>query len=42
MKAQVEKMVYGGDGLVRIGERAVFIPFTLPGEMVELDDQDAP
>lgn len=42
MKARVEKMVYGGDGLVRIGERAVFVPFTLPGEVVEFDNESKP
>jgi 23S rRNA (uracil1939-C5)-methyltransferase len=38
---EIEKLVYGGDGLARLqpdseGRRmAVFIPFTLPGEQVE-------
>ncbi len=40
MKLQIEKMVYGGSGLARQIEgehagRTVFVPFTLPGELVE-------
>jgi len=40
MKLQIEKAVYGGAGLAHQTEgadagRAVFIPFTLPGELVE-------
>lgn len=40
MKLQIEKAVYGGSGLARQTEgddagRAVFVPFTLPGELVE-------
>jgi 23S rRNA (uracil1939-C5)-methyltransferase len=37
MKLQIEKMVYGGAGLARdSGEgKTVFVPFTLPGEVVE-------
>src|ERR1700738_1800365 len=40
MKLQIEKTVYGGAGLAHQtdGEhagRAVFVPFTLPGELVE-------
>jgi 23S rRNA (uracil1939-C5)-methyltransferase len=41
MELEIEKLVYGGDGLARLtpaGERrgkAVFVPFTLPGERVE-------
>lgn len=35
---QCEKMVYGGDCLGRLPDgRAVFIPFTLPGEVVEVE-----
>jgi 23S rRNA (uracil1939-C5)-methyltransferase len=40
-KLEIEKLVYGGDGLARLpadaqGRRmAVFVPFTLPGEQVE-------
>jgi 23S rRNA (uracil1939-C5)-methyltransferase len=40
MKLQIEKAVYGGAGLAHLTEgegagRAVFVPFTLPGELVE-------
>ena len=40
MKLQIEKPVYGGAGLAHQTEgegagKAVFVPFTLPGEMVE-------
>src|ERR1017187_9772644 len=32
----VEKLVYGGDGLGRLEGRAVLAPFVLPGERVRL------
>src|ERR1700722_2771591 len=40
MKLQIEKMVYGGAGLAHPTEGkgaagTVFVPFTLPGELVE-------
>lgn len=40
MTLQIEKVVYGGAGLAHTvedeaGGRAVFVPFTLPGELVE-------
>jgi 23S rRNA (uracil1939-C5)-methyltransferase len=40
MKLQIEKAVYGGSGIAHQTEgdgtgRAVFVPFTLPGEIVE-------
>ena len=40
MRLRIEKMVYGGSGLSHEAEgvdagRAVFVPFTLPGEVVE-------
>ena len=40
MKLQIEKEVYGGAGLAHQTEgegagRAVFVPFTLAGELVE-------
>ena len=49
MKLQIEKAVYGGPGLAHQTEgesagRAVFVPFTLPGELVEanlLEQKDA-
>src|SRR5215470_7468752 len=34
----VEKWVYGGAGLARIGGRVVLVPFTLPGEKVRIED----
>jgi 23S rRNA (uracil1939-C5)-methyltransferase len=43
MKLRIEKSVYGGDGLARIpadetasGGKTVFVPATLPGELVEV------
>jgi 23S rRNA (uracil1939-C5)-methyltransferase len=41
MKVRIEKVVYGGAGLARQSERedagkTVFVPFTLPGELVEV------
>jgi 23S rRNA (uracil1939-C5)-methyltransferase len=36
MKLRIEKAIYGGDGLARIpGGKTVFVPGTLPGELVE-------
>src|SRR5271155_4042111 len=35
MKLRIEKAIYGGAGLARAGGKAVFVPFTLPGELVE-------
>ena len=42
MRLQIEKIVYGGAGLAHQAEgveagRAVFVPFTLPGELVEAE-----
>jgi len=42
MKLPIEKVVYGGSGLAHISDgaaagRAIFVPFTLPGELVEAD-----
>jgi 23S rRNA (uracil1939-C5)-methyltransferase len=43
VKLRIEKAVYGGDGLARLPEgKAVFVPGTLPGELVEaaiIDDR---
>jgi 23S rRNA (uracil1939-C5)-methyltransferase len=43
MKLRIEKAIYGGDGLARIpmgdavaGGKTVFVPSTLPGELVEV------
>ncbi len=35
MKLQIEKCIYGGAGLARAEGKAIFVPFTLPGETVE-------
>lgn len=35
MKLRIEKPVYGGAGLARDEGKAIFVPFTLPGESVE-------
>ncbi len=35
MKFRIEKQVYGGAGLARHEGKAVFVPFTLAGELVE-------
>ncbi|MFT4112751.1 class I SAM-dependent RNA methyltransferase [Silvibacterium sp.] len=35
MKLTIEKAIYGGAGLARHEGKAVFVPFTLPGEVVE-------
>jgi 23S rRNA (uracil1939-C5)-methyltransferase len=35
VKLRIEKAVYGGSGLARAGGKAIFVPFTLPGEEVE-------
>lgn len=35
-RVTIEKLIYGGDALARIDRQAVFIPFALPGEEVEV------
>jgi 23S rRNA (uracil1939-C5)-methyltransferase len=35
MRLQIEKNIYGGAGLARAEGKAIFVPFTLPGEIVE-------
>ncbi|QNI33234.1 23S rRNA (uracil(1939)-C(5))-methyltransferase RlmD [Alloacidobacterium dinghuense] len=35
MRLEIEKCVYGGAGLARADGKAIFVPFTLPGEVVE-------
>ncbi len=37
MKLAIEKIVYGGAGLAHNGQETVFVPFTLPGEIVDAD-----
>jgi 23S rRNA (uracil1939-C5)-methyltransferase len=35
VRLHIEKAIYGGAGLARAEGKAVFVPFTLPGEVVE-------
>jgi 23S rRNA (uracil1939-C5)-methyltransferase len=35
MKLRIEKPIYGGAGLARHEGKAIFVPYTLPGEQVE-------
>lgn len=35
MKLRIEKAIYGGAGLARAEGKAVFVPFTLPGEQID-------
>ncbi len=37
MQVEIEKLVYGGEGLARREGRVVLAPFVLPGEVVELE-----
>jgi len=37
MQATIEKLVYGGSGLARTVEGVVFVPRTVPGDVVEID-----
>jgi 23S rRNA (uracil1939-C5)-methyltransferase len=37
VQIQVEKLVYGGDGLARADGEVVLLPFVLPGELVEME-----
>ncbi len=37
MEVKIEKLVYGGKGLGRIGEKACFVPFVIPDEVVEAE-----
>ena len=37
MKLRIEKPIYGGSGLARADGKAIFVPFTLPGEEVEAE-----
>ena len=37
MRVRIEKLVYGGEGLAHANGEAVFVPFVLPGEDVEVD-----
>ncbi len=35
MKLRIEKCIYGGAGLARADGKTIFVPYTLPGELVE-------
>ncbi|MGB6483723.1 MAG: 23S rRNA (uracil(1939)-C(5))-methyltransferase RlmD [Candidatus Acidiferrales bacterium] len=37
MRAKIEKLVYGGEGLAHEGAETLFVPFVLPGEEVEIE-----
>ncbi len=37
MQIEVEKIVFGGWGLGRLNGKAVFVPYVLPGEVVEIE-----
>lgn len=37
MRVKIEKLVYGGEGLAHKNGEAVFVPFVLPGEEVEIE-----
>ncbi|MGH9732438.1 MAG: 23S rRNA (uracil(1939)-C(5))-methyltransferase RlmD [Candidatus Acidiferrales bacterium] len=37
MRVKIEKLVYGGEGLAHANGEAVFVPFVLPGEEVEIE-----
>jgi 23S rRNA (uracil1939-C5)-methyltransferase len=36
MKVQIEKLIYGGEGLAHHNGSTVFVPFVLPQEIVEV------
>ena len=37
MKLRIEKQIYGGSGLARDDGKAIFVPFTLAGELAEVE-----
>ena len=37
MRAKIEKLVYGGEGLAHEGRETIFVPFVLSGEEVEIE-----
>lgn len=39
MQVNVEKLVYGGEGLARIDGQVVLVPYVLPGEGVEIETE---
>ncbi|HEV2224856.1 MAG TPA: 23S rRNA (uracil(1939)-C(5))-methyltransferase RlmD [Candidatus Acidoferrales bacterium] len=40
MRVKIEKLVYGGEGLAHANGEAVFVPFVLPGEEVEIEAEE--
>ena len=36
IEVEIEKLVYGGDGLGHHAGQVVFVPFTVPGDRVEV------
>jgi 23S rRNA (uracil1939-C5)-methyltransferase len=41
LQLQIEKLIYGGDGLSRVEGEVFFTPFVLPGETVEVENSGA-
>ena len=41
LQLQIEKLVYGGDGLSRLDGEVIFTPFVLPGEKVDVERTEA-
>jgi 23S rRNA (uracil1939-C5)-methyltransferase len=39
---EIEKLVYGGDGLARLDGRVIFVPFVIPGEQASLVELTVP
>lgn len=37
MRSKIEKLVYGGEGLAHYDGKALFVPFVLPGEEVDVE-----
>jgi len=40
IEVKIDKWVYGGDSLARVDGRVVFVPFTLPGEIAQVELKD--
>jgi len=36
---EIDKLIYGGKGLGRVEGKAVFVPFSLPGELVVVQEK---
>ncbi|MBU1205973.1 MAG: TRAM domain-containing protein [Proteobacteria bacterium] len=39
LTVEIEKMVYGGRGMGRVNGKVVFVPFTAPGEKVQVEEE---